>query len=329
MLYCVQFEEERTMKRLLYLLIGLLAAVAAAAQTGSPPHMTIIVGGPPGTPGDIVARVLSDPLGKELGQPIVVENRPGAAGSIALGAVRRATADGNTLGVFALQSTVAAHTVKSLPYDTARDLAPVRQISTVANVLVVRSEGTAVEFADLLRRDPQSRLAYASGGTGTPSHLAAELFAQHVKTQIRHVPFNGPIAALTALAGGHVDAMFATAPASLPLIKGGKLRPLAVTSPQRLPTLPDVPTLVELGYADASLVDWHGLVAPAGTPPERIEQISTAIGKVLADESVRQRLQSAGVQPVGASGPPAFRSFVDDETRRWTEVLRRGGISLQ
>jgi tripartite-type tricarboxylate transporter receptor subunit TctC len=317
------------MKRLLYLLAGLLAAAAAAAQTGGTPHMSLIVGGPPGTPGDLVARVLAEPLGKELGQAIVVENRPGAAGSIALGAVSRAAADGHTLGIYALQSTVAAHAVKSLPYDPARDLAAVRQISTVVNVLVVRSDETATTFADLLRRGQSSKLVYASAGAGTPSHLAAELFAQQVKVQIQHIPFNGPVAALTALAGGHVEAMFATTPAALPLIKAGKLTPLAVTSPQRLQTLPEVPTLAELGYADAGLSDWHGVVAPAGTPPQRIEQISAAIGKVLADESIRQRLQSAGLQPVSASGPSAFRSFVDDETRRWTEVLRRGGISLQ
>lgn len=318
------------MKRPLCLISGLLAFALANAQPGGGAgHLTIVVGGPPGTPGDTIARTLGEPLSKELGRPVVIENRPGAAGTLALGAVTRAAADGNTLGTFALQSAVAPSLIKAMPYDTARDLIPVRQISTVTNVLVVRADSPVRDFATLLRDARQSKSTFASAGMGTPSQLAAELFAQEVKLAFQHVPFNGPLAALAALVGGHVDMMFATTPAALPLIRDGKLRPLAVTATQRLATLPEVPTLAELGHPDASVRDWHGFVAPAGTPPERIEQIASAIGRVLAIDGVRQRLQASGLEPLPESGPREFRRFIDAETDRWTGVLRRAGVTTQ
>ena len=319
------------MKRSLCLIGTLLAFTLSQAQpVGGAAHLTIVVGGPPGTPGDTLARTLSEPLARELGRPVVVENRPGAAGTLALGAVSRAPADGHTLGTFALQSAVAPQLIKSLPYDPARDLQPVRQVSTVANVLVVRADGPVRDAAALLRDAGSSaRLTYASGGMGTPAHLAGELFGQEARVALQHVPFNGPVAALAALIGAHVDLMFATAPAALPLIREGKLRPLAVTAPQRLPSLPEVPTLAELGLPGASVRDWHGLVAPAGTPPDRVEQIAAAVARALAADGVRQRLQNAGLEPQAESGPVAFRRFVDGETERWGAVLRRAGLSAQ
>jgi tripartite-type tricarboxylate transporter receptor subunit TctC len=317
------------MKRSLCLFTGLLAFALSHAQPATPPHLTIVVGGPPGTPGDTIARTIGEPLGRELGRPVVVENRPGAAGTVALTAVSRAAADGSVLGTFALQSAVAPNLIRSMPYDTARELLPVRQISTVANVLVVRVDSPIPDLAALVRTARQSSLTFASGGIGTPSQLAAELFAQEVRLGSQHVPFNGPVAALAALAGGHVDAMFATTPAALPLIKGGKLRPLAVTSTERLANLPEVPTLAELGYPEAGVRDWHGIVAPAGTPPEKIGHITDAIGRVLALDVVRERLRGAGLEPLSDSGPMEFGRFIDAESDRWTKVLRRAGVTVQ
>lgn len=318
------------MKKPLLLIGAVMAFTLAHAQpAGGAQHVTIVVGGPPGTPGDLIARTLGEPLARELGRPVVVENRPGAAGTLAMSAVSRSAPDGSTLGVFALQSAVAPNLVKAMPYDSARDLLAVRQVSTVTNVLVVRSDSPMRDFTTLLRDARQSRPAYASAGMGTPSHLAAELFAQEVKLPLQHVPFNGPAAALSALIGGHVDMMFATTAAALPLIKDGKLRPVAVTATQRLPALPGVPTLAELGHPDASVRDWHGIVAPAGTAPERIEQLAGAIGRALSAAGVRDRLQAAGLEPLIDSGPGGFREFIGAESARWTGVLRRAGVTMQ
>lgn len=309
------------MKKLIWLVAGLLALSLANAQAPAPGHVTILVGGPPGTPGDTIARTLSEPLAREFGRPVVVENRPGAAGTLALSALSRGPADGSVLGTFALQAVVAPNLVKAMPYET-RDLVAVRQISTVTNVLVVRGDGPLQDWPGMLRAARQGRLAWASAGMGTPSHLAAELFGQQAGVAIQHVPFNGPVAALTALSGGHVNAMFATLPAALPLVRAGKLRALAVTATQRLPALREVPTLAELGYPDASVRDWHGLVAPAGTPPEVVEQISAAVGRALLAEGVRERLQAAGLDLLQQSGPAEFRRFVEGERARWSGVVR-------
>jgi tripartite-type tricarboxylate transporter receptor subunit TctC len=321
---------EPSMKRLLCLMAGLLAAALCSAQpAGNPSHVTIIVGGPAGTPGDTIARSLSEPLARELGRPVVVENRPGAAGTLALAAVSRAGAEAGVLGIFALQSAVAPSLIKSMPYDTARDLVAVRQISTVTNVLVVRADSPLADVATLLRHARQGKLTYASAGMGTPSHLAAELFAQEATVALQHIPFNGPVAALTALVGGHVDMMFATTPAAVPMVRSSRLRPVAVTSTHRLASLPDVPTLTELGYPQASVRDWHGVVAPAGTPQERIDQIAAALGRILSGEGVRDRLQSSGLEPVADSGPAEFRRFMSAEMERWSRVLLRAGVALQ
>jgi tripartite-type tricarboxylate transporter receptor subunit TctC len=313
------------MKKLLSLAAGLMAAALCSAQ----PHVTIVVGGPAGTPGDTIARSLSEPLARELGRPVVVENRPGAAGTLAMSAVSRAAPDGNVMGIFALQSAVAPSMVKAMPYDTARDLLPVRQISTVTNVLVVRADSPFADVQTLLRSARQAKLTYASAGLGTPSHLAGELFAQESALALQHVPFNGPVAALTALIGGHVDMMVATTTAAVPMIKGGKLRPVAVTSTQRLASLPEVPTMAELGYAQASVRDWHGIVVPGGTPADKADQLAAALGRVLAVEGVRERLQATGLEPIGDSGPAGFRRFIAAEMERWGRVLARAGVALQ
>lgn len=318
------------MKKLLCLAAGLLAAFLCGAQpAGTVPHVTLVVGGPPGTPGDTIARTLSEPLSRELGRPVVVENRPGVAGTLALAAVGRAAPDAGVLGIVALQSVVAPHVVKAMPYDPARDLLAVRQVSTVTNVLVVRPDSAIADVAALLRGARKGKLTYASTGMGTPSHLAAELFAQEAGVALQHIPFNGPVAALTALVGGHVDLMFATTPAALPMVKAGRLRPVVVTSAQRLVSLPDAPSMTELGYAQATVRDWHGIVAPAGTPPEKIGQLAAAVGRILGTDGVRERLLASGLEPVAESGPEEFRRFMAAEAERWTRVLQKAGVTLQ
>lgn len=318
------------MNKLLALMSGLLACSLAVAQVpvGTSP-VTVLVGGPPGTPGDVLARAISGPLGTALGRPVVVENRPGAAGTVAMAAVARARPDGDTPGIFGLQAAVAPQMMRSVPYDTRKDLLPVRQLSTVSNVLLVRAGGVASTAGELVQLARERSLSYASGGNGTPAHLVGELFRQELGLRLQHVPFNGPVAGVTALAGGHVDLMFATAPAALPLVQAGKVTPLAVTGAQRLPLLPALQTVTELGWPSATVVDWHGVVAPAGMAPERAAQLAAAIDEVLAQPAVQQRLLASGLEPAAVSGPAAFRQFLDSEISRWAGVLQRAGVGPQ
>jgi tripartite-type tricarboxylate transporter receptor subunit TctC len=308
-----------------------LACAAALAQSGpaGPAPLVLVVGGPAGNPGDLLLRSLSAPLSGELGQPVVIENKPGAAGTIALAAVARSRPDGNVLGLLALQSAVAPSLIKSLPYDTRRDLLPVRQLSWVTNVLVVAADSPLQSLEDVLQRSRGEPLTFASGGNGTPAHLAAELFAHEAGVQLRHVPFNGAMAGVNAVLGGHVQLMFATAPSVTGLLQAGKLRALASVGPGRLPWLPATPTLAESGLPGATMRDWHGLVAPAGTPMARVERIARALDKVLAAEAVRQAIAGAGLEPVVVSTPEEFKTLVTREVGRWGEVVRRAGISLQ
>lgn len=320
------------MNRRMLLLLGIASCARASAQgSASPPGaaMVIVVGGPSGTPGDLLARTLAGPLGAALQQLVVVENRPGAAGTIALAAVARSRPDSNVVGLMGLQSAVAPALLKAVPYDTSRDLAAVRQLTSVNNVLVVRPDSRFKSLDDLLKSGRENPLTYASGGNATPAHLAAELFAQESRVQLRHIPFGGAVAGVTAVLGGHVELMFATIPAVAALVQAGKLRALTTSAHQRLPLLPDVPTLAELGWPGAVMRDWHGLVAPAGTPAGRIQQISEAAGKSLAQGDVLERLAAQGLAPAHGSGPAEFRRWIEQEMQLWSGIVQRAGISLQ
>jgi tripartite-type tricarboxylate transporter receptor subunit TctC len=323
---------ETEMRRRMLLLAGMAASAKSIAQvTGGSAGVPLIVlvGGPPGTPGDLLARTLADPLAAELKQPVVVENRPGAAGTVAMSTVARGKPDGQLLGLMGLQSAVAPALIKSMPYDTGRDLVPVRQLTTVNNVLVVHSDSPWRTLDDLLAAGHNGALTYASGGNATPAHLAAELFAQESRLSLRHIPFNGATAGITALLGGHVQLMFATVPAAATQLQAGRLRALATSSRDRIALLPAVPTVAELGWPGAVMHDWHGLVAPVGTNAERVRQLSDAATKVLTQDGVRQRLAAQGLEPVGASGPQEFKRWIDHETELWSGIVLRAGISLQ
>lgn len=320
------------MKKCIMAVLATLACTVALAQQGpaaSSGPLVLIVGGPAGNPGDLLLRALAAPLAAELGQPVVVENKPGAAGTIALATVARARPDGNVLGLLALQSSVAPSLIKALPYDTMRDLVPVRQLSWVSNVLVVTPDSPFQSVQDVLKGGGSGALTFASGGNGTPAHLAAELFAHHAHVQLRHVPFSGAMAGVNAVLGGHVQMMFATVPSVAGLLQAGKLRALAGAAPERLPQFPATPTLLESGLPGAEMRDWHGLVAPAGTPAQRVERIARALDKVLAEEAVRQSIRAAGLEPVVSSSPEQFRSFVMQEVTRWGILVRGAGITLQ
>jgi len=225
-----------------------------------------------------------------------------------------------------IRSTVAPSLLPVMPYDTVRDLAPVRQLSWVSNALVVRAGSPFRSVADLVAaaKAQPGKLTYASGGNGTPAHLAAALFTQSAGVEMRHVPYKGVMAGISALLGEHVDVMIAVAPAVLPQVAGGKLRALATPAPTRMKALTDVPTLAELGYP-LDVRDWHGIVAPASTPQPVIARLESALGEVLADADVKARLARAGLEPAESSAQ-AFGSHIRAELQKWSKVVRDANI---
>jgi tripartite-type tricarboxylate transporter receptor subunit TctC len=305
--------------------------VAAHAQGTDWPRRPIrlVAAFAPGGATDINARVLAERLSADLGQQMVVENRAGAAGIIGTEAVARATPDGYTL----LLGTISTHAMNvplygaRLTYDPLKDFAPVSRLSTSSNLLVVHPDVPARDVAALVayaRANP-GKLAYGSGGNGTSTHLAGEMFKAMAGVDILHVPFRSTSPATTALTAGQIQVMFDTAVSALPLVREGRLRALAVTSPQRLPELPDLPAVAET-LPGFEMGTWLGVFAPPATPRPIIEKIDTAMRAALADPAFRARLAQIGVEPFPA-GPEEFASFVAREIERWTMVVRSARIT--
>lgn len=313
-------------------LAGLLlfACMLSAQAQGSYPTQAIrwLLPGPPGSPPDLAARIVSEPLGAALGQAIVIENRPGAGGTIALTAVARAAPDGHTLGAMGINHAVAPALLPQVPYDSLKDLAPVTQLVSTANVLVVSSVSKYKSVSDVVsfaKANP-GRVQYSSAGNATPSHLAAELFRIHAGIDARHIPFKGPPAAVGALLGEHVDIAFVGVATAVSHVKSGKLRALGTPSPVRLAALPDVPTMAELGYAGFEVRDWIGVVAPAGTPNPIVGRLAAEIGRILSSADVRQRLAVLGMEPAQALGAENFATLIRAELPRWAKVVRDADI---
>lgn len=286
---------------------------------------------PPGSPPDAVARVLSDRLSAALGQPVLVENRPGATGTVGLQAVASAPADGYTFGVLAMPFVVAPNLMPPLGYDTQKDLVPVGQVVWAANILVVHASSplrTLDELVATAKARP-GELTYASGGNGTPAHLGAALLAQRAGAPMRHVPFKGAPEGVAAVLGGHVDMMFAAAGAVVPQIKAGRLRALGTSAPKRLAAVPEVPTIAEQGYPGFDIRDWQGIVAPVGTPVSIVAKMSDEIGKIAMVPEVRQRFEAMGMEGVEQHGPEAFGLLIRSEISRWSKAVREAGIRAE
>jgi tripartite-type tricarboxylate transporter receptor subunit TctC len=313
-----------------FALSALLTMCPASADAPTYPAkpIRVIVNSSPGSPPDIVARIVGERLGPTLGQPVVVENRPGGIGTIALAAVARAEPDGHTLGTISPPHTIAPSLLTQMPYDTVRDLAPVRQINRASYLLLVRSGSPVRSLPELVAaaKAQPGRLTYASAGNGTPPHLAAELFKLHAAIDLSHVPYKGGAAAMAALLGEQVELAFATTSTIGPYLRSGKLRALATTGPARMPGFPDVPTLAELGYNGFDVRDWQGLVVPAKTPKPVIDRLAAEVARVLEQPETRERLLGIGMEPVADSGPEAFGALIQAELARWAKVVREAGI---
>ncbi|WP_354681878.1 tripartite tricarboxylate transporter substrate binding protein [Cupriavidus necator] len=311
--------------------LGISANAAHAAPATYPDRpIRLVVPYPAGGAADTVARTLAAPLGAKLGQTIVVDNRPGASGVIGAGAVAKAAPDGYTLLLDATAHSVNPSLQARLPYDTAKDFAPISLVVLVPNLLVVPPNSPFKSPKDIVAaaKAKPGKLTYASAGPGTAQHLAAELFRQQSGLDLLHVPYKGGAPALSDLMGGQVDMMFSNMAASYPLVAGKKLKVLATTGTKRSAALPDTPTIAESGLPGYQVYEWNGLFAPAGTPQAIVDRLSALTREVLNSPEVSQRLAAIGAEPAG-SRPEDFRKFVESETAKWAKVIKQGGIRAE
>ncbi|MFN9805716.1 MAG: Bug family tripartite tricarboxylate transporter substrate binding protein [Betaproteobacteria bacterium] len=308
-----------------------LLAQGAAAQSYPSKPIRLVVPFPPGGVADLLARPLAERMSAALGQPVVIENRAGATGTIAGAAVATAAADGYTL-LFGTTNEIAMSPTlfKSLPYDPTRAFAPVSPVAEFPNVLVVGPQLGLASLQDLIAfaRTNPGKLTFASSGTGSTNHLTAELFQQIAGVKVTHVPYKGGGPALADLLGGHVDAMFATLPSAMAHIRSGKLRALAVTGERRSPALPDVPTAGEAGARGLVVMTGNGVLAPAGTPAAVIERLQREVKAAIAVDAVRERYATAGAEPMTLT-PEQFRDLIARDYGRWARLIKDNGISAE
>ena len=313
------------------LLLGLMVAAGPARAAWPEQPVTLVVPYTPATGIDIVARQLAARLPKVLGQPVIVENVPGASGNIGSERVARARPNGYTLLVQVCTLVMNKSLFKTLTYDPVADFTPVALTSWGTLVLVtnpaVQHVDSVAQMVAAAKAAP-GRLTYATPGIGTPHHLAMALLAQKAGIEIEHVPFKGTAGALTELLAGRIDYMFLPVHVALPQVQAGKLRVLASGSDKRLPQLPNVPTLAEAGLDVGSVDMWYGVLAPKGTPPEIVARLTAAIDDVLAQPDVARAFEAQGMVPAHAT-PAAFGQLIARDAVRWAEVVRAGKITAE
>lgn len=319
---------------LLALLVAVTAALdRAAAQPASWPSrpLTYVVPFAAGGTTDVLARVIGEKLSRALGQPVVVENKPGAGGNIGSEFVARAAPDGYTI----LGGTISSHAINvslyaRMPYDPERSFTPVTQIGNLANVLAVNAESPIRTIQDLIvaAKERPGALTFASSGAGTSQHLSGELFRRLAGVEITHVPYKGSAPALQDLLGGHVALVFDNVVAVAPLIKSGKVRPLGVSTLQRIGAFPDIPTIAEAGLPGYEVVSWQGIFAPAGTPQDVVRRLNEEIVRILKMPDVLERMEALGLEPVGNTSEE-FARFQRAEIAKWARVIKESGLKAE
>ncbi len=318
------------MNRLIPLLFATFLCGAASAQTWPDKPVRMLVPAPAASSLDVIVRTLGDKLKDRWGQPLVVENKPGAGGMLGMDVVAKAAPDGYTLGIgFNGPIAFGPFMYKKMPYDPARQLLPVVLTTSQPNVLAVPAANPATtvpEFVAWAKKQP-GKISYGSVGNGSSSHLTMELFLSLAGVDAVHVPYNGSPPAATSLAAGDTQALFTVEPALLPLIQGKRIKLLAATSTQRMPGNKELPTLAESGYPGFEALAWNGLFAPAGTPPDVVARINADVNAVLADPAVREALSRQGLI-VGGGTPAEFKAFIDGEARKWGEIIKKVGITI-
>jgi len=305
-----------------------LGATCATAQAWPQRPITYVVPFTPGGTTDVIGRAIAHGLQPALGQPVVVENKPGAAGGLGAGIVKNAKPDGYTL----LGGTISTHAInaslyKDLPYDPIKDFEPITLVGYIPNALYVNPAlgvNTVADLIALIRKDEKAR-TFASSGSGTSTHLAGELFADRIGVKLTHIPYKGTPQAMQDVVGGQVAFMFDQLTAGMPLVKAGRLKLLAVTSAKRSALSPDTPTMEEAGVRNFQMVSWQAVYAPKGTPKPIVARLNTEIVKVLKSKEVSDMLQSTNGMEVVASQPEALTKLMQTEIPRWAELVRKSG----
>ena len=308
-----------------------LASVVGAAHAQAWPSkpVSLVVPFPAGGTTDVLARALAERLSPAIGQPVIVENKPGAGATIGADYVAKAKADGHTLLIGAVHHTIASSVYKKLPYDFQKGFEPVT-VTMVPNVLVVNARTPAKnvnELVALIKAKP-AEASYGSNGNGTAQHLIGTQFQQQTGTRLQHIPYKGSGPLATDLLGGQILMSFDTITPVLPHIKAGKLRPLAVTTAKRSPALPDVPTLQEAGLKDFDIGTWFGVLAPVGTPKPVLDRLSAEATKIIQSPDFRKRMDDIGAQPVGNS-PAEMAAQIRSETDKFSLLVKAGNVTVE
>lgn len=313
--------------RLLTGLTLLLLPSLASAQDFPNKPIKLIVPFPPGGPNDIIARVVGQRMSELIKQTVVIDNRGGQGGVLGTDAVAKAAPDGYTIGIVSASSLVINPTMEKVPYDVAKDFAPVTLVTTVPEMLVVASNVAAKDMGELvaLARSQPGKLNFASAGVGGLPHLAGELFRLTAKIEIVHVPYRGAAPAINDLLGQQVQMAFLDLPVILPHIKSGMLRPIALGAPKRAPTSPEVPTTAEVGMPDLLIENWYGMIAPAGTPANIVNLINKITNEAMRDPQVAQKLADQGLTVAGDT-PEHFRDYIAAESKKWAKVIKDAGV---
>ncbi len=317
----------RRRQTILGLAAGVLALPSLARDWPTKPIKLIVAYGPGGN-ADLRARQIAQYLGPMLGQPIIVENKPGAGGNIGTDAVAKAVPDGYTLGMGSFAPLAVNKALfGKLPFDPIEDITPIIATDSGPLVLVVPANSRFKSVKDIVEaaRAKPGTLTYASGGIGGSHHLSAELLKQAANIDLIHVPYKGGSAAITDLLGGNVDMMFEQMYSALPNIRGGKVRPLGITSQKRANLLPEIPTFAEQGFPKVVVTNWQGVIGPKGLPAEIVNTINTALNKVLAQPQFKQAVQEQANEVIGGN-PSEFESLIKSESKKWREAVSRGNV---
>ncbi|APW38318.1 MFS transporter [Rhodoferax koreense] len=306
-----------------------LAAAAAGAQGFPTKPVTLVVPFPPGGSSDVLARALTEKLSQSLGQPVIVDSRPGAGATLGAAYVATAKPDGYTLLMGAVHHAIATSVYKKLPYDFERSFAPVTTVALVPNVLAVNTNSPVTDVKGLVAeaKAAKDKLAFGSNGNGTLQHLVGTQFASMSGIELLHVPYKGSAPLTTDLLGGQVYMSFDTITPVVPFIRSGKLRALAVTTAKRSSTLPEVPTLAEAGLKDFDQGTWFGVLAPAGTPKEVVTRLNTEMVKIIQSPEFRKRMEDIGAEPVGNS-PEQMASQIHDDTAKYARLVKEAKVAI-
>jgi tripartite-type tricarboxylate transporter receptor subunit TctC len=311
-------------------LVALLFPALAAAQAYPYKPIKILVGFAPGGGTDVVARLIAQKMQESMGQPVIVENRAGATGMIAAELLTKSSPDGYTLLMGHVNSNaIAPNLFKTMAYDAVADFQPITYVGYVPNVLAVNPAvpaNSVTELIALAKKDP-GKLTFASSGVGSTQHLAGEMFQILTGTKLVHIPYKGSGQAITDLLAGQVSMNFDTMPPVLPHVQAGKLKALAISTPARLPQLPDVPTFIEVGITGFDVTNWYGVFAPAKTPKEVVNRVNAEVNKAMNDPGTRQKLVEIGTQ-LGGGTPQEFEAFLKTELAKYARLVKEAKVTV-